>query len=135
LRSLMGSLLFSVVAVIITTVPAFAQLTLQQIDGSAVLVASDGKYIGRISSNAFDTESICNDFGDYGNPFSANSVKNQFGDYGNPFSSISAYNQFTSAPPAIIYNGRVVGYLTKNQFVRGAVDPDVLLAVYRCPKR
>jgi hypothetical protein len=109
-------------------------LSVQDLDGNATLVASDGTFLGSISSNAFDAKSVCNDFGQYGNPFSSLSIKNEFGTYGNPFSSSSPYNEFTSTPPIIMYRGRPVGHLTKNEFLPGAVDPDGLLAVLGCPK-
>jgi hypothetical protein len=85
-----------------------------------------------VSSNIFEYESICNDFGPYGNRFAYISIKNDFGPYGNPFSTKSVYNAFTTTPPRIIYQGTVVGYLTKNEFLRGALDPDLLFALYDC---
>jgi hypothetical protein len=109
-----------------------AQLSIYDIDGRAFLVADDGAYLGKISSNAFDYESICNGFGPYGNPFSGTSIRNDFAPYGNPFSALSADNSFTSSPPQIIYQRKVVGYLTKNQFLPSALDPDLLFAAYDC---
>jgi hypothetical protein len=114
-----------------TPTPA-AGLTVWDIDGRATLLASDGTYLGKVSSNQFDYESICNDFGAYGNPFAYVSVRNDFGPYGNPYSLKSVYNEFTSTPPRIIYQGAVVGYLTKNSYLRGALDPDLLFALYDC---
>lgn len=107
-------------------------LTLTSIDGRAFLLASDGTYLGVVSSNRFMGDSICNQFGKYGNPFSSLSVRNEFAPYGNPFSSKSAYNEFTSSPPAIVLGERIVGYLTKNTVLAGGVDPDLLFAIYGC---
>jgi len=102
------------------------------IDGKATLLANEGTYLGKVSSNPFESESICNEFGTYGSEFASKSVRNEFGSYGSPFASQSAYNEFTSTPPRIIYQGGVVGYLTKNEFLRGALDPDLLFALYDC---
>jgi hypothetical protein len=109
-------------------------LTLRDIEGRAFLVANDGQYLGKLSSNHFDSESICNDFGSYGSRFSSTSIRQQFSSYGSDFSSLSPYDQFTSTPPLIIFEGQVVGYLTKNSFLRGAVDPDIALAAYGCSR-
>jgi hypothetical protein len=68
------------------TVPA-AVLTQRDIDGRAILVANDGQYLGKLSSNHFDSESICNDFGSYGSRFSSTSSRQQFSSYGSDFSS------------------------------------------------
>jgi len=95
------------------------------------------QYLGLITSNQFNTESIINDFGDYGSQFSSTSIRNQFSTYGSQFSSYSAYNEFTSTPP-IIYSyssstGKftAVAYLTKNTFKLPAVDPDLLIATLK----
>ena len=107
--------------------------TIWTIDGRAILIASDGTYLGVVSSNRFGADSVCNEFGGHGSPFAAESVRNEFGAYGSPFASMSAYNQFTSTPPAIVLDGAVVGYLTKNTLQPGArVDPDVLFTLYGC---
>jgi V8-like Glu-specific endopeptidase len=115
-----------------STMPAGGGLTIWAIDGQAYLLASDGTYLGVVSSNRFAADSICNQFGNYGSQFSSTSVRNQFSLYGSPFSLTSAYNQFTVTPPVIVYLDSVVGYLTKNQFLPGAVDPDFLFAAYNC---
>jgi hypothetical protein len=100
----------------------------------ARLVADDGEFIGVISSSRFSSDSICNDFGDYGSSFSSKSIKNEFGQYGSRFSPLSAYNQFATTPPTIFRGGLIVGVLSKNRFLSGAVDPDTLLVALDCPK-
>lgn len=103
-----------------------AQDICEIIDG-AKIIADDGKYLGKICS-AFDSESIINEFGTYGNEFNSNSIWNQFGTYGNEYSNLSPFNEFTSTPPMIIKDGKVIGYLTKNKNLRNAVDPHILLS-------
>jgi hypothetical protein len=49
------------------------------------------EYLGNLSANEFDPNSIANPYG-AGNPYSPNSVTNEYGLYGNPFS-----NQSTTA--------------------------------------
>lgn len=95
----------------------------------AVLVAADGTFFGNINNNPFDSDSLANSFGTYGNQFSSLSIWNEFATYGNSFSSYSPYNSFTSTPPEIYIDGVFYGYLTKNAFLLGViVDPDALAA-------
>lgn len=83
------------------------------------LLAEDGTYLGKITSNTFDSESILNEFGNYGSKFSTTSIFNSFGNYGSQFSSQSPFNEFTSTPPKIFINGEFWGFLTVNEFVNG----------------
>jgi hypothetical protein len=92
------------------------------------LIAYDGTFLGKLTSNIFDRESILNQFGNFGSQFSTSSIFNQFSTYGSEFSSLSPYNQFTSTPPQIFINGQFWGHLTKNNFVFGnTLDPDKLV--------
>ena len=59
------------------------------------LFDSQGNYRGRLSSNAYDPDSISNPFGRYGSQFSADSINNPFG-AGNQFRQDSPTNQFGS---------------------------------------
>jgi hypothetical protein len=43
-----------------------------------------------------------------------------------------AYSEYTASPPAIVLDGYVIGYVTKNGYLPGALDPDVLFAAYDC---
>lgn len=89
------------------------------------MLNSDNEYIGSIS-NKFDPNSIFNKFGTYGNKFSSDSIWNKFGNNGNPYASNSAFNKYTSSPPRIIKNKQIIGYLTVNKYVSGAINPIVL---------
>jgi hypothetical protein len=74
-------------------------------------------YLGCLTCNQFDAESVCNSFGTYGNPFSSSSIWNQFGTYGNQFNSYSPWNSFSSSGPVIIgTNNLNYGYFTTNAF-------------------
>jgi hypothetical protein len=128
-----ASAAFTVFAPVTTPPPAGGGVvTLADLDGRGTLIAADGVYVGLISSNKFASESVCNEFGTYGSKFSLKSVRNEFSNYGSRFSSYGAYNEFTSTPPRIWYQGAALGYLTKNQFLYNALDPDILFATYGC---
>jgi hypothetical protein len=105
------------------------------LDGTAEIYGKDFSgnpiiFLGLVSSNAFATNSILNAFGLYGSLFQANSIFNAFGTYGGSFGSNSACNSFAtaSAVPQIWRSGVFIGYLTKNSFVSGAIDPATLVA-------
>lgn len=104
------------------------------INGSAALMAADGTYLGLVSSNRNDSNSICNPNGQYGSSWSQYSVRNEFGQYGGQFGIYSPYNSFCLNPPAIIYQNRVVLRVTKNKFYLSPegvlpVEPDFLFGV------
>lgn len=94
-----------------------------------IIIADDETYLGKISDNKFDSDSIANEFGDYGSKFSSVSIMNEFGDYGSQFSSYSPFNEFTSTPPKIYLNEKFIGYLTVNKFLTPSVDPVTLIAI------
>lgn len=66
-----------------------------------MIIGSDGKYLGRLSSNPFGADSISNPFGRYGSKYSPDSVNNPFGKYGSPYSPNSARNPYATSPPRI----------------------------------
>lgn len=82
------------------------------------------KFLGNCVSSEFAYEGIFNEFSTYGSEFGSYSVWNEFGTYGSEFSSYSAFNKFSTHPPLIIdSDGYIVGRLTVNEFVVGAISP------------
>jgi hypothetical protein len=92
----------------------------------ALIFATDGQFLGRITSNQFAADSIGNRFGLYGSEFSQTSIFNQFGRYGSQFSSTSAFNEFATSPPIVFINNNAVAFLTVNQFKTPRIDPRAL---------
>ena len=88
----------------------------------AQLVAADQTYLGKISRNKFDGESISNPYSIYGNPFDTLSIFNKFGTYGNPYSQLSPFNSYSNTPPKIIKDSKFIGYLTANRLLQNRVD-------------
>lgn len=78
-------------------------------------------YLGKLTTNQYDTDSIFNEYGTYGSEYQKLSIFNKYGDYGSPYSNESAFNDYAKKPPAIVYNGKVVGYLSTNNNLKGAV--------------
>ena len=103
-------------------------MTKNELDGrisrrESFIVANDGQYLGKLTSNIYDVDSILNIYGLYGSPYSSTSIKNKYGIYGSPYSSLSPYNSYTSTPPVIYLRGSRYGYLSVNQFLFGCVNP------------
>ena len=91
--------------------------------GESFIVANDGQFLGKLSLNIYDSESILNAYGQYGNPYSYTSINNKFSIYGSQYSSLSPYNPYTSTPPTIYLRGNKFGFLTVNQFLYISVNP------------
>lgn len=96
----------------------------------AKIVAQDdaNTYLGEIS-NSFGSDSIFNEFGTYGNEFNSKSIWNEFGTFGSEFSNESPFNKFTSSPPMIIKDRKIIGYLSSNKSIQGALPPNLLKAL------
>lgn len=110
--------------------PARAQLSAYS---NSLIFAQDASqtFLGKASTNRYETDSITNSFGTYGSSFSASSIRNQFSSFGSTFSTYSAYNSFATRPPILyrISGGQYVAqaYLTKNTLLFPRVDPDDLI--------
>jgi hypothetical protein len=75
---------------------------------SPPVYGADGRYLGNLSANPYDPNSISNPFGRYGSPYSPDSVNNPYFLYGSPFSPYSARNPFATSPPQV-YSGTPFG--------------------------
>lgn len=87
--------------------------------GESFIFANDGQFLGKLSLNRFDNESISNVFGPYGSKYSSTSINNIFSIYGSRYSSLSPNNPYTSTPPRIFLRGSFWGLLTVNRFIYG----------------
>ena len=105
----------------VTTAPTIAKL---------YLVAEDGTYLGKLTTNKFDSDSIFNEYGTYGSKYSSKSIWNEYGTYGSKYSSQSAFNDYTFTPPYIVTSdGTIYGRLTTNKFISGAISPYSIYAI------
>lgn len=63
--------------------------------------SDEGEYLGRYSSNPYDSQSVSNPYGQYGSQYSSQSVNNPYGQYGSPYSSKSVNNPYTTDAPKL----------------------------------
>lgn len=87
------------------------------------LYSNDGKtFLGKLTTNKYDSEGIFNEYGTYGSKYSVNSIFNEYGTYGSKYSTQSAFNPYTSTPPVIVDSSfNKIGYLTANTAKVGGV--------------
>lgn len=96
----------------------------------AVIIAQDSSntFLGKVASS-FDSQSIFNEFGTYGNEFSSKSIWNEFSTFGNEFNSDSPFNEFSFSPPILIKNRKKLGYLSTNKSMKPSISPNLLKAL------
>jgi hypothetical protein len=82
-------------------------------------------YLGKVTDQ-LGSESIFNEYSQYGGEYSTESIWNQYGQYGGQYSSKSPFNPYTSSPPVIACNNKTVAFLTMNKHMRNAMDPWML---------
>jgi len=111
--------------ILLSTTSVKAQSFCAQIE-NAKIVAQDGQFLGVISSE-YDSDSIFNEYGDYGSEYSDNSIFNQYSDYGSKYSDLSPFNEYAAEPPLLIIGQKVVAVITVNKHESGAVNPYALL--------
>lgn len=92
---------------------------------ATIVVAYDGTFLGVVDSNAYNMNSICNQYGKYGSPYGMG-IFNQYGTYGGEYSQIGAYNERAQKPPLLIKDGKPIAFVTKNPNFKNRLDPDFL---------
>ncbi|QGM28956.1 hypothetical protein GI482_00345 [Bacillus sp. N3536] len=95
-------------------------------EGKMELYGQDGEYLGILTTNKFQSDSVFNEFGSYGSKFSSTSIWNKFGTYGSEFSTYSAFNKFSQQPPTVVIQGEVIGYITVNPYISNSIHPNDL---------
>ncbi len=93
----------------------------------AKLYSTDGTYLGTISRDAHDTNSIANEYGEYGSRYSASSILNDDGAYDGLYSPLSPLNVYSSTPPKIQVSERLVGFLTVSPYISPRIDARALV--------
>ena len=83
------------------------------------IVANDGQFLGKLTLNRFDSESVNNEFCPYGSRFSSTSIFNQFSVYGSKFSALSPFSEYTRTPPLLYLRGSLWGFLSLNNWIHG----------------
>lgn len=88
----------------------------------AKIIAEDGTYLGTLE-DGYKSDSIYNEYSEYGNSYNNKSIWNEYSDYGNDYSNQSPFNDYASDPPVLLKNGKVVGKLTTKPYEYEGVNP------------
>ena len=92
----------------------------------AVVIGSDDTFLGVISLDTNDPDSLSNPEGRFGSPYSPSSIWNPEGQWGAETSSLSPWSLYTTRPPVIYYANAFWGYLTANVDLYPSVSPSLL---------
>lgn len=96
----------------------------------AVVIAQDDRstMLGKITAD-YDSQSIFNEYGQYGSEYQTKSMWSEYGPFGSEYGEFSAKNTSSSNPPMIIKGGKIIGYVSSNRRIRGALNLVVLKAL------
>lgn len=112
---------------------------LRAIDGLAQLWAANGQFLGVLSSNQYDINSIFNPNGLYGSSCSPTSIRAEYSIYGGEYGMYSPYNSYCLNLPVIFYQNQGVLVVTRNRYpmTNGiqVIDPDLLFIAYNINAR
>ena len=93
------------------------------------LIASDETFLGKVSRNKYDHESIANKYG-YGSRYRSDSIFNNYGKYGGRYGKYSPFNPYSTQPPFIRDGTQNIAVLTANRYLMDRlerVNPESLL--------
>lgn len=93
------------------------------------------QYLGCLNCNNYDSDSIWNEYGNYGSSYNSNSIWNEYGTYGSEYNSYSPWNEYSSLPPVVVdKEGNFYGYFTVNAYKSKRADFDLVLTIYKYHK-
>lgn len=93
-------------------------------------------FLGCLSCDKYDPESIWNEYGDYGSKYASESIWNEHGDYGSKYSDYSPWNPYGQNPPIIVdRDGNIYGQFTVNEYHEYQTDVDWVLDVLATLRR
>jgi len=62
------------------------------------------EFLGKLNASKYDSESIWNTYGTYGNKYNSKCIWNKYGEYGNSYNSYCPFNKYGSNPPFCLIN-------------------------------
>jgi len=98
-----------------------------QESGESYLIAQDEQYLGKITSDKYDNQSILNQYGPFGSKYSTTSIFNPYSSYGSKYGSFSINNPYCNTPPKLFINGKLIGFVSVNKYVSNRIPTEVFL--------
>ncbi|ATA90849.1 hypothetical protein CGC56_00860 [Capnocytophaga canimorsus] len=88
-------------------------------------------YLGCLNCDNYNSDSVWNEYGKYGNSYNSNSIWNEYGNYGGGYSDTSPWNRYANNPPVIVdKQGNFYGYFTINEYKDKRANFDLALYLY-----
>ena len=88
-------------------------------------------YLGCLTCNNYSSNSIWNEYSQYGSSYNANSIWNTYSDYGSSFSDYSPLNVYAKYPPVIVdMDGSFYGYFTVNIYANKRATFNLVSIIY-----
>ncbi len=100
----------------------------------AVVVADNDTFLGVISRDANDPDSLTNPYGRFGSPWSPDSIWNPDARYGREDGRGSPWNPYATKPPKVYDGNEFRGYLTANTQLYPRIDPEWLRSYLELPR-
>lgn len=89
-------------------------------------------YLGCLNCDSYDSNSIWNEYGTYGNSYNSKSIWNEYGTYGNEYNSNSPWNEYSNDSPVVVdKDGDFYGYFTLNEYRSKRADFKLALTIYK----
>lgn len=89
-------------------------------------------FLGCLNCDDYNSNSIWNEYGTYGNSYDSDCIWNEYGTYGDEYSQYSPWNDYATNPPVIVDNeGNFYGYFTTNENKDQRADFDLVLILYK----
>lgn len=89
-------------------------------------------YLGCVNCDDYNSSSIWNEYGKFGNNYNAISIWNDYGTYGNDYSQFSPWNEYASYPPVVVdTDGNFYGYFTTNEYNNKRWESSLAMILYK----
>jgi len=99
--------------------------------GKAIVLADDGTFLGKVSADRSDSQAILNPDGLFGGPASESGLMNPKSRYAGGEGDLSAGNPNAKRPPKLLFDGRMLAYVTENATLKPRVSLRDVLAVLK----
>ena len=91
------------------------------LEEKSYLIAQDNQFLGKITSDPYDRNSVLNEYGPYGSEYSPTSIFNEYSQYGSEYGAYSINNPYCSSPPKLFIQGRFLGRVSVNQYITNRI--------------
>lgn len=95
--------------------------------GPSYLQATDEQFLGKITTNFYDKDSILNEYGPYGSPYSNTSIFNEYSDYGSSYGNNSVNNPYCASPPNLYINNQLISPVSVNPYLQNKIPTESFL--------